>query len=61
MTDSVCDTEYVIIAIRKGVPQKYGARTIDCKMDKYVIVWSIILILFYIDRFTSHWNNVSRP
>ena len=26
------DTEFVIIAIRKAVPQKSGARTIDCAL-----------------------------
>ena len=31
-------TESVIIAIRKVVPQKSGARTIDCAMDYCVIV-----------------------
>ena len=53
MTDSVCNTEFVIIAIRKAVPQKSGARTIDCAMDYCVIVLSIILKLFYNDRFTK--------
>ena len=33
ITDSMCDTESVIIAIRKVVPQKSGARTIDCTMN----------------------------
>ena len=37
MTDSVSDTESVIIAIRKVVPQKSDARTIDYAMN-YVIV-----------------------
>ena len=54
MTDSVCDTESVIIAIRKVVPQKSGARPIDCAMDYCVIVSSIICILFYNDKSTSH-------
>ena len=30
ITDSVFHTESVIIAIRKVVPQKYGAHPIDC-------------------------------
>ena len=54
MTDSVCDTESVIIAIRKVVPQKSGARTIDCAMNYCVIVLSIMLVLFYNVRCTSH-------
>ena len=29
----------VIIAIRKTVPQKAGARTIDCAMNYCIIVW----------------------
>ena len=32
ITDYVCDTESVIIAIRKVVPQISGAQTIDCAM-----------------------------
>ena len=47
--NTVCDTENVITAIRKIVPQKSNARTIDCAMDYCVIVWSIIFILFYKD------------
>ena len=54
MTTSVCDTQSVIIAIRKVVPQKSGARTIDCAMNYCVIVLLIMFILFYNDRFTSH-------
>ena len=38
ITDSVCDTESVIIAIRKIVPQKYGAHPFDCAMNYCVIV-----------------------
>ena len=38
-------------AIRKVVPPKSGARTIDCAMTFY----SMIFILFYNDRFTSNW------
>ena len=37
-TDSVCDTESVIIAIRKVVLHKYGAHPIDCAMNYCVIV-----------------------
>ena len=48
---------FVIITIRKFVPQKFGARTIDCAMIYCVIVWSMIFILFYNDWFTFHWNN----
>ena len=29
----MCDTETVIITIRKVVPQKSGVRTIDCAMN----------------------------
>ena len=50
-------TDSVIIAIHQIVPQKPGARTIDCAMNWCVIVWSMIFILFYNDRFTSHCNN----
>ena len=35
ITDYVCDTESVIIAIRKVVPQISGARTIDCAMKRW--------------------------
>ena len=38
----------VIIAIRKVVPGKSGARSVDCAGKKCVIVWSIIFILFQI-------------
>ena len=38
MTDSVYDTESVIIAIRKAVPLKIGEQQIDCAMDYCVIV-----------------------
>ena len=48
MTDSVCDTESVIIAIRKVVPQKSGARRIDCAMNYCVIVLSIIYYVYII-------------
>ena len=54
MTESVRDTESVIIAIRKVVPQEYGAHPIDCAMNYRVIVRSIIFISFYNDIFTSH-------
>ena len=48
------DPYYVTIAIRKVVPQKSGARTIDCAMNYCVIVRSIIFISFCNGRFTSH-------
>ena len=48
------DPYYLIIAIRKVVPQKSGARTIDCAMNYCVIIRSIIFISFCNDRFTSH-------
>ena len=38
----MCDTESVIFAIPKVVPQKSGARTIDFTMNSGVIVWSMI-------------------
>ena len=44
MTDSVCDTESVIIAIRKAVPQNSGARTIDCAMDYCLINYFYIIL-----------------
>ena len=40
-----CVRNAVIIAIRKVVPQKSGARTIDCAMNSGVIVCSMIFIL----------------
>ena len=44
----------IIIAIRNAVPQKAGARTMNCAMNYCVIVCSIMFISFYNDRFTSH-------
>ena len=46
MTDSVSESESVIIAIRKAVPKKFDVRTIDC-----AIVYCVILLskkYFYI-------------
>ena len=38
ITDSVCDTQSVIIAIRKVVPQKYGVHPIDCASNINVLI-----------------------
>ena len=39
----MCDTESVIIAIRKVVPQKYGAHPIDCAMN-YCIMFDQLFL-----------------
>ena len=49
------NTESVIIAVRKVVPQKSGAPTIDCAMNSSVMFDQ--RLLFYIDRFESGSNN----
>ena len=55
----LCDKEYVIIAIRKVVPLKY--RCADDRLRKELmrncLINAFYFILFYNDRFPSHWNN----